>query len=210
MPDAGCGASAPPGGRWVSGAFRRFLSQGGAVTALFAQGHLWPCGGRRTGERAVAQGHPYGGYREGQQVRGNGRGRSPAPTGLPEVSAAGRWGIGPYGVRGTADEERGGGVRSPRPTEGTREADRRVGLRSPRNDSVFVIPRSEATWESVPFPAGPSPLHQSWKCLRAAGCGHPALRKGASRRGQGRRYFWAACWRWARKSPVWPAFTASR
>ena len=41
----------------------------------------------------------------------------------------------------TGCEGRGGG--------GTGEADRRAGLRPPRNDRVFVIPRSEATWESV-------------------------------------------------------------
>ena len=50
-----------------------------------------PRGGRRTG----AGGHvgpPLRGYREGQQTRGNGRGRSPALTRSPEVSAAGRCG----------------------------------------------------------------------------------------------------------------------
>ena len=46
-------------------------------------------------------GPPLRGYREGRRIRGNGRGRSPAPTQLPEVSAAGRCRIGPYGVRGT-------------------------------------------------------------------------------------------------------------
>ncbi len=51
-----------------------------------------PCGGRGTGDGGAGGhvGSPLRGLGEEQQIRGNGRGRSPAPTRVPEVSAAGR------------------------------------------------------------------------------------------------------------------------
>ena len=70
----------------------------------------------------------------------------------------------------------------------TGEADCRVGLRPPCNDSVFVIPRSEATWESVPLLA-------VW-FVQACPGGHvgPPLRRGGGLR-EATELFVAAVWR---------------
>ena len=74
----------------------------------------------------------------GQQIRGNGRGRSPAPTRFAEVPAVGRCGIGPYGVwcrNGGLCEHRGA---------------YRQSLSQPAADSSLC---TKEPWE-VPPPAG--------------------------------------------------------
>ena len=86
-----------------------------SVTAIGRDRSLYarePWARRGTGERAATQGRPYGVDERNSKSGGNGRGQSPAPTRLTEVSAGADVGIGPYGGDGIPcrGSEDGGGA----------------------------------------------------------------------------------------------------
>ena len=127
-----------------------------------------PAGGRRT-KAGGAGGHvgpPLRGYWEGQQIWGNGRGRSPAPTRVPEVSAVGRCRHRP--LRDAGD----GASRTPPPTEGTGETDCRVGPLGLLAMTVFLSFRG-AKRRGNPFLSQEGPaLYMAGEEMRLSVMGH--------------------------------------